>query len=101
MMYLKVNFSSPRFYSSLNPRKAPMTTKSKILDRLGERAVLLPELISAALASNDRAKRRLTMLQEALAHGENQGIAPRDLSTERRRAELEDALFDNTIVGAR
>jgi uncharacterized protein Yka (UPF0111/DUF47 family) len=78
-----------------------MTTKSKILDRLGERAVLLPELISAALASNDRAKLRLTMLQEALAHGENQGIAPRDLSTERRRAGLEDALFDNTIAGAR
>jgi hypothetical protein len=78
-----------------------MTTKSKILDRLGERAVLLPELISTALASNDRAKLRLTMLQEALAHGENQGIAPRDLSTERRHARLEDALFDNTIAGAR
>jgi uncharacterized protein Yka (UPF0111/DUF47 family) len=78
-----------------------MTTKSKILDRLGESAVLLPELISAALASNDRAKLRLTMLQEALAHGENQGTSPRDLSTERRRAGLEDVLFDSTIAGAR
>jgi uncharacterized protein Yka (UPF0111/DUF47 family) len=78
-----------------------MTIKSKILDRLGERAVLPPELISAALASNDRAKLRLTMLQEALAHGEKQAIAPRDLSIERRRAGLEDALFDNTIAGAR
>ena len=78
-----------------------MTTKSKMLDRLGESAVLLPELVSAALASNDRAKLRLTMLQEALVHGENQGVSPRDLSTERRRAALEDPLFDNTIAGAR
>lgn len=78
-----------------------MTTKSKILDRLGESAVLLPELISTALASNDRAKLRLTMLQEALAHGENQGMSRRDLSAERRHTGLEDILFDNTIAGTR
>jgi uncharacterized protein Yka (UPF0111/DUF47 family) len=78
-----------------------MTTKSKILDRLGESAVLLPELISGALTSNDRAKLRLTMLQEAAAHAENQGMSPRDLSIERRHAGLGDALFDNTIAGSR
>jgi len=45
-----------------------MSSKGQILERLGEHAVLLPELIGAGLAANDRAKLRLTMLQEALAH---------------------------------
>jgi hypothetical protein len=78
-----------------------MTAKSQILDRLGESAVLLPELIGAGLAANDRAKLRMTMLQEALAHGANPATPPRNLTVERRSVGLDDALFDNTVAGAR
>jgi len=78
-----------------------MTAKSQILDRLGESAVLLPELIAAGLAANDRAKLRLTMLQDALTHGDNPAVPPRNLTAECRRAGLDDAAFDNTVAGAR
>ena len=44
-----------------------MVAKVEIVERLGERAVLLPALIEAGLAANDRLKIRLTMLQEAAA----------------------------------
>jgi len=78
-----------------------MTGKSQILDRLGENAVLLPDLISNALAANDRAKLRLTMLQEAVAHGDAPGTRPRDFSAERHAAGLDDAAFGHTVAGAR
>ena len=43
-----------------------MVTKAEIVDKLGERTVLLPALIEG-LAVNDRSKIRLTILQEAAA----------------------------------
>jgi hypothetical protein len=77
-----------------------MTVKGQILDRLGEGAVLLPQLISAGLAANDRAKLRLTVLQEAIAHAENPATAARDLTAERRRAGLDDPMLDAAVSGA-
>lgn len=44
-----------------------MTSKVEIVEHLGENAVLLPRLLGAALAANDRIKLRLGLLQEALA----------------------------------
>ncbi|HXW26633.1 MAG TPA: hypothetical protein VEK73_17955 [Xanthobacteraceae bacterium] len=78
-----------------------MPAKTQILDRLGESAVLLPDLIAGGLAANDRAKLRLTMLQEAVAHGQNPTTRTRDLTAERRRTGLDDAQFDDTVGGAR
>jgi hypothetical protein len=79
-----------------------MTAKAEIIERLGESAILLPDLIAAALAANDRAKLRLTLLQAALAHTREPGRRPpRDFSTERRAAGLDDPAFDSTITGAR
>ena len=77
-----------------------MSSKGQILERLGEHAVLLPELIGAGLAANDRAKLRLTMLQEALAHAQNPAAPLRDLATELRKAGLDDARFDSAVPGA-
>ncbi len=77
-----------------------MSSKGQILGRLGESAVLLPELIGAGLMANERAKLRLTMLQEALAHGQNPATPLRDLSAERRQAGLGDARFDAAVTGA-
>jgi hypothetical protein len=41
-----------------------VTSKAAIVERLGEKAVLLPSLIGEALAANDRIKLRLSLLQE-------------------------------------
>jgi hypothetical protein len=78
-----------------------MTTKSAIVEQLGESAVLLPDLIGAALAANDRAKLRLTLLQEAMAHAAGSDRPVVDLSAERRASGLDDPAFDSTISGAR
>ena len=77
-----------------------MSSKGQILERLGEGAVLLPELLAAGLAANDRAKLRLSMLQEALAHAQNPVATVRDLSPERRQAGLDDARFDAVVAGS-
>ena len=44
-----------------------MTEKTHIVDALGERGLLLPALVNRALAANDQAKYRLTLLQAAKA----------------------------------
>ncbi|MFZ2870027.1 hypothetical protein, partial [Zavarzinia sp.] len=46
-----------------------MTVKSEIVARLGEQAVLLPGLLSAALVANDRIKLALSRLQDATRGG--------------------------------
>ena len=51
--------------------------KTAIIERLGEGAVLLPDLIVAALTANDRAKLRLTMLQNAAAHAHSRAARRR------------------------
>lgn len=75
--------------------------KSAIVERLGEAAVLLPNQIVAALAANDRAKLRLTLLQDAAIRARTPGSPAPDLSGERRAVELEDPAFDATVAGAR
>jgi uncharacterized protein Yka (UPF0111/DUF47 family) len=77
-----------------------MSSKGQILERLGESAVLLPELIGAGLTANERAKLRLTMLQEALVRARSPGVVPRDLSAERREAGLDDPRLDDVVAGA-
>jgi hypothetical protein len=52
---------------------------------LGESAVLLPDMIAAALAVNDCAELRLTLMQEALA----------------KAAGLDNSAFGSTVAGAR
>ncbi len=78
-----------------------MVSKIAIVEKLGERAVLLPALIEAALAANDRLKISLTMLQEASAHAAQPGRASLSLEQERRAAGLADPAFDVMISGAR
>ena len=73
-----------------------MTAKAKIVEQLGEVAVLLPELLAAALEANGRAKVRLTLLQEALSHALNPASPPQTLDAERRAAGLD--LHSDSIV---
>ncbi len=78
-----------------------MTAKVQIVEQLGEAEVLLPELLAAALAANDRAKVRMTLLQEAVAHAQNPAAPAHTLEAERREAGLDQAVFASTVKDAR
>jgi hypothetical protein len=78
-----------------------MTAKTQIVEQLGESAVLLPDMIAAALAANDRAKLRLTLMQEALAKAADPGRPSADLSAELRAAGFDNSVFGSTVAGAR
>jgi len=77
-----------------------MTEKIEIVECLGESAVLLPRLIAAAFAANDRIKLRLTLLQEAAARIQNPQCPAQEFSAERQATGLDDAEFDRLVMGA-
>ncbi len=77
-----------------------MTTKVQIVAQLGEAQVLLPELLAAALDANGRAKVRMTLLQEAVAHAQNPASPPQTLDAERRAAGLDQQFFTSTVKNA-
>jgi uncharacterized protein Yka (UPF0111/DUF47 family) len=78
-----------------------VTQKFEIIRQLGEQALLVPVLLSEALAANDRLKLRLTLLQEAANHVRRPGCAAHAHEAERRAAGLADPAYDATIAGAR
>ena len=48
-----------------------MTEKNRIIDALGERKLLLPGLVNAALAANDQTISLVTLLQTAKSHADH------------------------------
>lgn len=64
--------------------------KTYILDALGEQAVMLPGLLDAALAANDRIKFDFALLQLARGRADNPGAAMPDLTGERCAADIPD-----------
>ncbi|MGI6245006.1 MAG: hypothetical protein ACOYJQ_04480 [Pseudochelatococcus sp.] len=78
-----------------------MTVKTGIVEHLGEKAVLVPDLLTAALQANDRAKLRMTVLQEAVAHARHPETGVRSLAGEFRAAGLDDSLFEESVREAR
>ncbi len=74
--------------------------KTRIIEALGETAVLLPGLITEALSANDRLKLRLSMLQEAAAQASQPQRKAHDFAAERRAAGLDDPALDRLIAGA-
>lgn len=60
-----------------------MSEKARIVAALGELRLLLPYLLNEALAANERAKYRLTLLQTAKARADSPDKAFSDLRTER------------------
>src|SRR3974390_3207189 len=81
--------------------RVDMTTKTEVVERLGEKAVLLPSLIGDALAANDRIKLRLSLLQEATAQAQTPSREPRSFRAERQAAHLDAPDFDSSVAGAR
>jgi hypothetical protein len=75
--------------------------KAEVVERLGEKAVLLPSLIGDALAANDRIKLRLSLLQEAASQAQAPSREPRLFHVERRAAHLDAPWLDSLVAGAR
>ena len=77
-----------------------MSEKTRIIDALGERALLLPALVNAALAANDRVKYLFTLLQTARQAAEHPGMAPSRLKSERLAAGVASPELDEVVAGA-
>lgn len=78
-----------------------MPVKSLMMDELGERVLLLPDLLAQSLAANDRVKFLLTLLQTAEHRADLPDAAAPDLSAERRAAGVTDAALDGALADAR
>ena len=70
--------------------------KERIIELLGERKLLLPDLVRRALDANDRVKFLLTLLQSARVAADHGGDMP-DLREERLASGVEDAALDRVV----
>jgi uncharacterized protein Yka (UPF0111/DUF47 family) len=73
--------------------------KVQIASTLGEHGLVLPMLINAALAANDRSKYYFTLLQAAAAHARHPDRPAPELRRERLACGIDDASLD-TVCGA-
>ena len=78
-----------------------MVVKAEIVERLGESAILLPDLIGEGLQANDRLKIRLTLLQEAAAQATIPGRPAPSMEREFKSVGLDDPVFVSTVSAAR
>ena len=78
-----------------------MTDKTEIIKELGESQLLLPGLVNAALAANDRVKYYFTLLQSARGRAEHPERDTGDLRSEREAAGVDNTFLDNAIAGAK
>ncbi|HZP09609.1 hypothetical protein [Methyloceanibacter sp.] len=75
--------------------------KSRIIEQLGQSELMLPNLLAGALAANDRAKLRMSVLQAAAQHARDpHGPAP-DFVAECGAAGIDSFATRALIAGAR
>lgn len=74
--------------------------KAHIIDALGESPLLLPLLLNAALAANDRAKYFFTLLQVAQGHASHPDAPHSDLRIERQAAGVDEDSFDGVVAAS-
>ncbi|HBG05812.1 MAG: hypothetical protein A2075_03270 [Geobacteraceae bacterium GWC2_58_44] len=77
-----------------------MGKKTRIVAALGEITLLLPSLLNEALAANDRAKYRLTLLQSAKARADLPAAGFSTLSAERIACAIPDPRYDEVVAGS-
>ncbi len=78
-----------------------MPTKVRIIEQIGAKALLLPELISRGLAANDRLKYYLALLQLAAAHAASPAQALSNLREEREASGCDDPALDDVVRESR
>jgi len=74
-----------------------MTEKKEIIRELGEKEILLPALVNAALLANDRVKYYFTLIQSAVNHAENPEEEQSNLRAERELAEIDNFQLDSVV----
>jgi uncharacterized protein Yka (UPF0111/DUF47 family) len=77
------------------------TTKSSIIDDLGERALLLPARVNAALVANEQAKYLFSLLQNAQLQAARPDLDVDALAREREAVGIEDARLDEVVENTR
>ena len=78
-----------------------MAGKPQIVHELGERELLLPNLVNEALTANDRAKYLMTLLQSARTYADHPDLGFADLKPERLASGVEDAELDSVVERSR
>src|ERR1035441_5142557 len=78
-----------------------MSTKQEIIGSLGEKQLLLPDLVQSGLAANDRVKYFFTLLQLAKEQCEQHAANPPDLQREREASGVPDTDLDGVIAASR
>ena len=73
--------------------------KARIVEQLGETAVLMPGRIAEGLAANDRAKARMSALQAVARHAAHPGHEPDDLSAECAAAGIDASEIHSILAG--
>lgn len=71
-------------------------SKSQMIATLGEKALLLPDLVSRALSANDRVKYLLTLLQSARAAADGDANVS-DLHEDRVASGVSDLALDRVV----
>ena len=74
--------------------------KAHIIDALGEGPLLLPVLLNAALAANDRAKYFFSLLQAAQARADRPEAAFSTLRAERLATGVEEESLDDIVAAS-
>jgi len=76
-----------------------MPAKTEIVDFLGDKALVPPGLLDAAIIGNERAKYVLSLLQMAASYSERpqQAAAP-SLQTDREACGIHDTSFDRSVA---
>jgi uncharacterized protein Yka (UPF0111/DUF47 family) len=77
-----------------------MSQKTRIVDTLGERSLLRPTVINAALAANDRAKYYFTLLQTAVQRALRPDSRAPDLRRERLACGVDNDALDAVVAEA-
>jgi hypothetical protein len=75
--------------------------KTAVLEAIGEIALSRASEVNAALATNDRVKYLLTLLQMALDRADHPEQAPLSLASERIACGIDDTSFDDFVATAR
>jgi uncharacterized protein Yka (UPF0111/DUF47 family) len=78
-----------------------MVLKTRIVDELGESALLLPSYLNSALAANDRVKYYFSLLQAAQMHADRPAGEWSSLREEREASGVEDGGLDAVVGGSR
>lgn len=78
-----------------------MTEKNQIIQELGQGDLLVPTVVNAALAANERVKYCFTLLQNARSHADQPDVEHSNLRKERELAGVENPLLDTVTEGTR